>query len=98
LASPKEVGEAEDTEPDWGEVFTELICHTSMGYEEICERTIPQIEVIHKNLGKHIEIKMGFPGLFGIGSVDSDTTSAGFANKPPKLSEIMSFADAFNKT
>jgi len=98
LASPEEIGEAEDNEPDWGEVFTELLCHTSLDYEGICERTIPQIVTIHKNLGKHIEIKIGFPGLFGFGMTDASTTPVGLADKPPKLSEIIGFAERFNKT
>lgn len=46
---------------DWGEAFTELLCHTSMSYEEIQRRTIPQIEAILSNLGKHISLRMDIP-------------------------------------
>ena len=45
---------------DWGEVYTELLCQTSMGYDEIGERTIPQITAILKSKGKFIS-----PGLLG---------------------------------
>ena len=46
---------------DWGEVYTELLCQTSMGYDEIGERTIPQITAILKSKGKFIS-----PGLLGL--------------------------------
>jgi len=32
-----------------------------MSYEEICRRTIPQIEAILSRLGKHISLKIGVP-------------------------------------
>ena len=46
---------------DWGEAFTELLCHTSMSYEDICRRTIPQIETILSKMGKHISLRLGIP-------------------------------------
>lgn len=53
-------GEESDP-PDWGEVFTCLLCHTNMRYEEIPRRTIPQIEAILGRLGKHMSLKLGIP-------------------------------------
>jgi len=32
-----------------------------MSYEEICERTILQLEIIMARLGKHIGLKIGVP-------------------------------------
>jgi protein gp37 len=46
---------------DWGEVFTTLLCHTNMNYEEIGERTLPQIIAIVERLEKHIGLKIGVP-------------------------------------
>ena len=85
---------AETSKPDWSEIYTDIICHTSMHYEEIAERTIPQIEAIRSKLGKNISLKIGMPGLFG-GALDNPAPSP-TTDKPPKLSEFMSFANAFN--
>lgn len=51
----------EKEESDWGEVFTMLICHTNMSYEEIPKRTIPQLEAIYQRLGKHMSLRLGLP-------------------------------------
>ena len=56
--------------------------------------TIPQIEAIRGKLGKNIAIKIGMPGLFG-GSLEATPTPSP-TGKPPKLSEFMNFANAFN--
>jgi len=45
---------------DWGGVYVKLICQTSMGYDEIGERTIPQIKAILKDMDMFIS-----PGLLG---------------------------------
>lgn len=38
-----------------------MLCHTNMSYEEICERTILQIEAVMARLGQHIGLKIGVP-------------------------------------
>jgi len=46
-----------------------------MGYEEICERTITEIEIIMANLGKHVGLKTGVSfGDTGVNSDDEHTT------------------------
>lgn len=85
---------AEISKPDWAEIYTELLCHTSMSYEEIGNRTIPQINAIRSRLGKNIAIKIGIPGLFG-GALDTPPHSP-TPDRPPKLSEFAAFVSAFN--
>ena len=65
-------GEKKDKEEgdeglDWGEVYTELLCQTSMSYDEIGERTIPQITAILRSKGKYIA-----SGLLGLSSGESE--------------------------
>lgn len=64
-----------------------------MRYEEIENRTMPQIEAVLSHLGKHISLKVGMPNIFG-GGGDVDTSEPP-TDKPPKLSEIMSFCNEF---
>jgi hypothetical protein len=62
---------------------------------------MPQIEIILERLGKHIEIKMGIPGmgaLTGSGSGKNTPPPKGLADKPPKLSEFFAFAEGFNRS
>lgn len=81
--------------PDWAEIYTDLLCHTSENSSTIPNMTIPQIDAIRARLGKHIPISMGIPGLFG-GSVETEAPPSNPSGKPPKLSEFMNFANAFN--
>lgn len=80
--------------PDWSEIYTELMCQAHVSYFEIHKMTIPAIEAIRRKLGKNIALKIGMPGLFG-GALDTPTPSPS-TGKPPKLSELMNFANAFN--
>ena len=79
---------------DWAEIYTCLMCHANISYSEIHEMTIPAIEAITGKLGKHIAIKLGVPGLFG-GALEKSSSQQG-DGKPPKLSQFMEFANAFN--
>jgi ribosomal protein L10 len=81
-------------QPDWAKVFTDLLCHTSVGIFDIPKMTIPQIDAIRSKLGENIALKVGMPGLFG-GAIDTLAPSSP-TDKPPKLSEFMNFANAFN--
>jgi len=93
-------------ESDWGERYTELLCHTSMDYGAIGERSIAQLNAIFARLPKHIEIKIGIPGMYGgaVNNGDSEESNSSgggttkgkkSTGKPPKLSEIMSFCGGF---
>ena len=72
LLPPGEKKDKEEGEDglDWGEVYTELLCQTSLGYDEIGERTIPQIAAILKSKGKYIA--SGLLGLTGGESEESE--------------------------
>jgi hypothetical protein len=65
-----------------------------MSYDEISQRTLPQIQEIRKRLGKNIALKIGMPSLFG-GALDAPEVTAP-TGKPSKLSDFMSFASQFN--
>ena len=86
---------AENPKPDWAEVYADLLCHTSLSYEEISNRTIPQIDAIRSRLGKNIAIKIGMPGIFG-GVLDNSQPTTSPTGKPPKLSEFAAFCNVFN--
>lgn len=96
MADEKSRGGVEPVEgagqhPDcWAEAFTTLLSHTNISYEEICDRTIPQIEAILTRLDRHISLRTGVP-FYG----SSTETGAG-DDKPPKLHELSSFCDAFS--
>lgn len=83
---------------DWCEVYTILIAHTNMSYEEVSNRTIPVLNGILTALKKHIEIKVGIPGMFGgLSTHTDDVESPKPTGKVPKISEFLAFASGFNK-
>jgi hypothetical protein len=86
-------GEGKQPEIDWAEVYADLLCHTSISIFEIPEMTLPQINAIRSRIGKHIPLSMGMPGLFG-GTLEKPIQEND--GKPPKLSEFMAFASAFD--
>lgn len=91
-ASPED----KSPQPDWAEIYTDLLCHTSISPFDIPNLTIPQIDAIRARLGKHIPIKMGIPGLFGNDAANTNTAPPSRPDKPPKLSEFINFANMFN--
>jgi len=91
----KKAGADKHPPTNWGKIYAQLICHTNLGYEEIERRTIPQIEAILSELPENIAIKIGMPGIFG-GALDNPASASSPTGKPPKLSEFMAFANAFN--
>lgn len=96
MASSDEKDEAEKPPPpDWGKIYARLLYHTGMRYDEIAERTIPQIMAILDEAGENIGLKIGIPGIFG-GALDTAPPSPTPPDKPPKLSEFMAFASAFD--
>jgi hypothetical protein len=90
---------------DWGEWYAELLCHTSMRYDEIGERSLAQLNAILVRLPKHIEIKkISIPGMYGgiVNNVEGEGSNPSRGSipqkstgKPPKLSEIMNFCAGF---
>jgi len=77
---------------DWGEVYTELVCHTSMDFDQISERTIPQIRAIRLNLPKQM-----ITNTFGF-SIGGETEVK--EDKPKQMQTVadrMAFAAKFNK-
>lgn len=86
---------AENPKPDWSKIFSEFACHTNITRTEIFEMPIPVIQAYRNNLGENIAIKIGMPGgMFG-SSIDTSPAPVN-TGKPPKLSEFMNFANAFN--
>lgn len=79
--------------PNWGEIYSRVLYHTGMAYEEIARRTIPQIMAILDGAEENISIKMGMPNIFGTSDVPTTTISNG---KPPALNQFMSMADMFS--
>lgn len=94
MAPPDKKDGAEPPKPDFAEVYTDLLCHTSLSYEEIGERTIPQIDAIRVRLGKNIALKVGIPNIFG--GASNPTPPPEYTGERPKLSQFVEFANAFN--
>lgn len=56
----------DDNKPsDWGQIYSRVLYHTGMNYEEIARRTLPQIVAILDGAEENISIKMGMPNMFG---------------------------------
>ena len=92
LLPPGEKKDKEEGEDglDWGEVYTELIAHTSLNYDQIGERTIPQIRAIRINLPKQVASKTF--GFTGGGETEEE-------EKPTQMQTVadrMAFAARFN--
>lgn len=64
----------ESRPPDWGKIYSRILFHTGMGYEEIARRTIPQIMAILDGADENISLKIGMPNIFGGSPPLSPTT------------------------
>ncbi len=71
-----------------------MLCHTSIGYEEVCERSIPQIEAVMGKLGKHVSLRVGIPWETGDGG-ETAPPVRNDKSKAPKLSELAAFCGGF---
>lgn len=69
-------GESESSPTNWGEIFGDLVCHTSIPHSEILYLTLPQIEAYRVSIGKNIPIKIGVSSMFG-GMMDSPQNMSG---------------------
>lgn len=79
--------------PDWGKIYSRVLYHTGMAYEEIARRTIPQIMAILDGAEENISIKMGLPNMFGTSTLSSTPQNNG---EPPKVSQFAAIANMFN--
>jgi len=59
-----------------------------MNYEEIAERTIPQVEAVMARLGRHIGLKIGVP----MGTEEKRTEPA----REHSVDDAMAFCAMFN--
>lgn len=83
----------DDKKPtDWGVVYTRLL-NAGLRYDEIPERTFPQIKAILGEWANIISLRVPF-GLFG--SVSDNTVPEQPADKPPKVSQFAAFASMFD--
>lgn len=71
-----------------------LLAHTSMSYDDIGERTIPQLEALMKRLGRHIELKTGIPGLFT--GATTEPSSSTTPDREHTVDEGQQFAALFS--
>lgn len=85
---------AETPKTNWAKVFSEFACHTNITRAELFDMPLPIIQAYLRELPENIALKIGMPGLLG-GTLDNPPLSP-TAGKAPKLSEFMSFANAFN--
>lgn len=79
--------------PDWGEIYTTLISHTTLDYFKIGNLPIPGLHAILKNLPEQVKIKR-MP-YFGGGSCDESEQE----EKPKRVqttTERMAFAARFS--
>ena len=82
----------DDQKPiDWAWVYSKILFHTGMHYEEIGRRTIPQLNAILRDADEHISLKIGIPNIFG-GVSSTPQNNDG----PPKVSQFAEFASMFD--
>lgn len=80
---------------DWGEIFTEIVCHTNISYSEIGEMTIPALEAIMRRLGLHIDVKRT-PNLGFSDSEEGEGNSKSDDVYGDTVEERMAFAALFS--
>lgn len=84
--------EDDNKPPNWGRIYSRVLYHTGMSYEEIARRTIPQIEAILDGADENIPIKTGIPNIFGIPHSATTQNNDG----PPKVSQFADIANMFS--
>lgn len=75
--------------PDWGKIYSRVLYHTGMNYEEIAKRTIPQIMAILGGAEENISIKLGLP-------MNGTSQSPITPHEPPKISQFSAMANMFS--
>lgn len=87
--------EEKSAPPDWGKIYSRVLYHTGMAYEEISRRTIPQIMAILDGAEENIPIRLGLPNTLDAKNVQGQEVNQN-PSKTPTLSQFMNFANAFN--
>lgn len=87
----------EVAEVDWARVFTKFLCLKLLSYEEIMERTIPQLNAISEKFPEFQNF--GCPLLGGIGEGSGNGSLSHGATETDKehsVSDGLAFAALFN--
>ncbi|MSU01930.1 hypothetical protein [Tissierella pigra] len=79
--------------PDWGKIYSRVLYHTGMAYEEIARRTIPQIMAILDGAEENISIKMGLPNMLGTSTLSPTPQNNG---EPPTVNQFAAIANMFS--
>lgn len=84
---------------DWARIYSTILFHTGMHYEEIGRRTLPQINALLDLAGENISIKIGMPNIFGHSTGDKavDQVPQQEPGAPPKLSQFAAMAAMFDR-
>jgi hypothetical protein len=73
--SDKKDGGEKPPPTNWAKVYSTLLFHSGIHYEEIARRTLPQINALLAEAPENISIKIGMPNIFG--GVSDGSTSNG---------------------
>ena len=79
---------------DWGEIFTEIVCHTNISYSEIGDMTMLALEAIMTRLGLHVDVKRT-PNLGFSDSEEGEGNSKSDDVYGDTVEERMAFAALF---
>jgi hypothetical protein len=84
----------DDKKPtDWGIVYARLL-DAGLRYDEIPQRTLPQITALLGEWGNIVSIKVGMPNIFGsIGGADATIPTD--SNKQNSQEDVDSFFNSF---
>lgn len=77
---------------DWARIFTTILCHTSLDYEQIKKRTIPQINAILEHLPENVRTSCPFFG----GGGNSGETKTSNKDEEHSTDDGMAFAAMFH--
>jgi len=80
---------------DWGEIFTEIVCHTNISYSEIGDMTMLALEAIMTRLGLHVDVKRT-PNLGFSDSEEGEGNSKSDDVYGDTVEERMAFAALFS--
>jgi len=87
----------DDNAPNWGRVYAQLMHHYHMAYDAIGKLTLPQIRILSRELPEQLRLgQMFMPNIFGFNGTQDVPVDKKKPGKPPKLSEFMAFASAFD--
>lgn len=87
-------GEGVSSSPsiDWGEIFGDIVNHTSITHREIPYLTLPQINEYRRSIGKNIPLKVYGPSILDSTNTNLQANQTG----PPTVSQFAAMANFFN--